>query len=229
MAKFYSVGVGAGDSSYITLGALRALETADVIAAPVKKHGEKSAAFEIISHEFDISKKEILELEFPMTRDAKTLEHSREYAAKKIISALRQNKTVAMITLGDVSVYSTCSYMHSYVKNAGFEIEIIPAVTSFCAAADKAGISLCEGGECVAILPSLKSKNLEKYLDDFDTIILMKAGGDTDEIYKILKSHGLGDKAVVSSRIGMENELTQPLQEGKSYGYFTTVIIKKNL
>ena len=28
MAKFYSVGVGAGDGSYITLGALRALEQA---------------------------------------------------------------------------------------------------------------------------------------------------------------------------------------------------------
>ena len=36
MAKFYSVGVGAGDGSYITLGALRALEQADIIAVPVK-------------------------------------------------------------------------------------------------------------------------------------------------------------------------------------------------
>ena len=40
MAKFYSVGVGAGDGSYITLGALRALEQADIIAVPVKKYGE---------------------------------------------------------------------------------------------------------------------------------------------------------------------------------------------
>ena len=48
MAKFYSVGVGAGDGSYITLGALRALEQADIIAVPVKKYGEKSTALEII-------------------------------------------------------------------------------------------------------------------------------------------------------------------------------------
>lgn len=46
MAKFYSVGVGAGDGSYITLGALRALEQADIIAVPVKKYGEKSTALE---------------------------------------------------------------------------------------------------------------------------------------------------------------------------------------
>ena len=42
MAKFYSVGVGAGDGSYITLGALRALEQADIIAVPVKKYGERN-------------------------------------------------------------------------------------------------------------------------------------------------------------------------------------------
>ena len=53
MAKFYSVGVGAGDGSYITLGALRALEQADIIAVPVKKYGEKSTALEIIRKEFD--------------------------------------------------------------------------------------------------------------------------------------------------------------------------------
>ena len=46
MAKFYSVGVGAGDGSYITLGALRALEQADIIAVPVKKYEEKSTALE---------------------------------------------------------------------------------------------------------------------------------------------------------------------------------------
>ena len=48
MAKFYSVGVGAGDGSYITLGALRALEQADIIAVPVKKYEEKSTALEKI-------------------------------------------------------------------------------------------------------------------------------------------------------------------------------------
>ena len=187
MAKFYSVGVGAGDGSYITLGALRALEKADIIAVPVKKSGEKSTALEIIRKEFDTDKKEILELEFPMSSDDKTRQLSRGAAAEKIISALDSGKNIAMITLGDVSVYSTCSYVHKAVKDAGHEMEIIPGITSFCAAADKAQISLCEGNESVAIIPSLKSANLEKYIDDFDTIVIMKAGKDTDTIYNILK------------------------------------------
>ena len=77
MAKFYSVGVGAGDGSYITLGALRALEQADIIAVPVKKYGEKSTALEIIRKEFDTDKKEISELEFRMSGDTKIREESR--------------------------------------------------------------------------------------------------------------------------------------------------------
>ena len=227
MAKFYSVGVGAGDGSYITLGALRALEQADIIAVPVKKYGEKSTALEIIRKEFDTDKKEISELEFRMSGDTKIREESRRNSAEKIISALKDGKDVAMVTLGDVSVYSTCTYVHNAVKNAGFELEIIPGITSFCAAADKAQISLCEGNESVAIIPSLKSNLLEKYIADFDTVVIMKSCNDTDVIYDILKKYGLENNAIVSSCIGMENEIIEKIQKGKSYGYFTTVIVRK--
>lgn len=227
MAKFYSVGVGAGDGSYITLGAMRALEKSDIIAVPVKKYGEKSTALEIIRKEFDTGKKEISELEFRMIGDTKIREESRRNSAEKIISALNDGKNVAMVTLGDVSVYSTCTYVHNAVKNAGFKLEIIPGITSFCAAADKAQISLCEGNESVAIIPSLKSGLLEKYITDFDTIVIMKSGSDTDTIYDILQKHGLHNNAIVSSCIGMENEIVEKIQKGKSYGYFTTVIVRK--
>ena len=227
MAKFYSVGVGAGDGSYITLGALRALEQADIIAVPVKKYGEKSTALEIIRKEFDTDKKEISELEFRMSGDTKIREESRRNSSEKIISALKDGKDVAMVTLGDVSVYSTCTYVHNAVKNAGFELEIIPGITSFCAAADKAQISLCEGNESVAIIPSLKSNLLEKYIADFDTVVIMKSSNDTDVIYDILKKYRLENNAIVSSCIGMENEIIEKIQKGKSYGYFTTVIVRK--
>ena len=225
MAKFYSVGVGAGDGSYITLGALRAFEQADIIAVPVKKYGEKSTALEIIRKEFDTDKKEISELEFRMSGDTKIREESRRNSAEKIISALKDGKDVAMITLGDVSVYSTCTYVHNAVKNAGFELEIIPGITSFCAAADKAQISLCEGNESVAIIPSLKSNLLEKYIADFDTVVIMKSGNDTDVIYDILKSTDLKTTRLFQAVSVWKTKLSKK-QKGKSYGYFTTVVRK---
>ena len=162
-----------------------------------------------------------------MSGDTKIREESRRNSAEKIISALKDGKDVAMVTLGDVSVYSTCTYVHNAVKNAGFELEIVPGITSFCAAADKAQISLCEGNESVAIIPSLKSNLLEKYIADFDTVVIMKSGNDTDVIYDILKKYRLENNAIVSSCIGMENEIIEKIQKGKSYGYFTTVIVRK--
>ena len=89
MAKFYSVGVGAGDGSYITLGALRALEQADIIAVPVKKYGEKSTALEIIRKEFDTDKKEISELEFRMSGDTKIRGVPQKFSRKNYIGVKR--------------------------------------------------------------------------------------------------------------------------------------------
>ena len=57
--------------------------------------------------------------------------------------------------------------------------------------------------------------------------MIMKSGNDTDVIYDILKKHGLENNAIVSSCIGMENEIIEKIQKGKSYGYFTTVIVRK--
>lgn len=227
MTKFYSVSVGAGDESYITLGALDALETADIIAVPVKKSGEKSAALEIVRRKFDMNKKQILELEFSMTHDQAARKAARKAAAEKVLTCLRSGKTVAMITLGDVSVYSTCSYVHYAVEDAGFDTEIISGVTSFCAAANKAKISLCEDKQSVAIVPSLKSDLLEAALDNFDTIIIMKAGNDAAALYDLLKKRNLLGSAVAAQNIGIENELIEPLRPDRDYGYFTTVIVKK--
>lgn len=223
MSKLYSVGVGAGDGAYITLGAIHALENADIIAAPVKKAGEKSTALEIVRREFDADKMEILELEFPMSGDTETRRAARKAAAEKIIAALADGKTVAMVTLGDVSVYSTCTYVHKAVTDAGYEVEIVPGVTSFCAAADKAGISLCEGNESMAIIPS--AADLDKCLDNFDTVVIMKAGKDIDVICDILERRRLA--GIAAANIGMENEEIAPLKRGREYGYFTTVIVKK--
>ena len=57
--------------------------------------------------------------------------------------------------------------------------------------------------------------------------MIMKSGNDTDVIYDILKKYRLENNAIVSSCIGMENEIIEKIQKGKSYGYFTTVIVRK--
>lgn len=226
MAKFYSVGIGAGDGSYITLGALRALREADIIAVPVRKKGEASTALTIAEKEFDTSKKVILELEFPMCSNEDIIKKAREAASGKIISALCDGKIVAMLTLGDVSVYSTCAYMNRAVQNAGFSAEAIAGVPSFIAAADKAVISLCEGEDTMAVLPSFDIQKIEMCLDEFDTVVIMKAGKHIASIYDILKKRCMEKRALVCCRIGMEGESVEPISCKDEFGYFTTVIVR---
>ena len=227
MINFYSIGVGSGEGGYITIGAIRAIEKSDIIAMPVKKYGEKSTALEILKKEYDTSKKEIMEVEFLMSPDIKLREQSRKKSAEKIIDALKNGKTVSMITLGDVSVYSTCSYIHNAVKKNGFKMEIIPGITSFCAAANKIQTSLCEGNESFAVIPSVNITLIEKYITDFDTLIVMKAGLNIDKLYDVLLKHGLENNAIVTSSLGLSDEVIEKIDKDKKYGYFTTVIIKR--
>ena len=69
----YGVGVGPGDSELITLKALRIIEKNKIIAVPRTK-GENNLALDIVSKETDMSNKEILYLDFPMTNDKEKLD-----------------------------------------------------------------------------------------------------------------------------------------------------------
>ena len=72
-----------------------------------------------------------------------------------------------MITLGDAAVYSTCSYVTHELQRRGYETETLSGVPSFCIAAAKAGISLCEGNETLAVVPAVEpNEKFEKILDN---------------------------------------------------------------
>lgn len=222
--KFYSIGIGLG-GEYLTLSAKKALETADVIAVPA--NNGKSTALSLINGAADISGKRVITLDFPMGADKEKRVRSRLAAAETVAALLDGGKTTAMITLGDAAVYSTCSYVTHELQRRGYETETLSGVPSFCIAAAKAGISLCEGNETLAIVPAVEpDEKFEKILDTFDNIVIMKAGKNTDKIYDLLEKRGLLDNAVLTSDINMSGEFIGRISREKR-GYFTTVIIKK--
>ena len=58
-------------------------------------------------------------------------------------------------------IYSTYTYVNQAIKAGGYETEIISGIPSFCAGAAKAQVSLCEGNETLAVIPSIKmNKNM---------------------------------------------------------------------
>lgn len=226
--KLYGIGVGPGDSGLLTLKAKQILDNSRIIACPVKEKGEESTALNIIKQVVDLSEKEIIEVIFRMDKDKAKREQCRREAACLLAGYLSEGADVAMITLGDVSVYSTYTYVNQIVKSMGYETEIIPGIPSFCSGAAMAEVSLVEGNESLGVISSLKgTQSLEDMLEKFDNLVVMKAGGHMSEIAAILKARKLLDKTVVLSNIGMMDAYIGPMDTDRDYGYFTTLIIKK--
>ena len=228
--KLYGIGVGPGDPELLTLKAKRLIETSDVLANPVKKKGEVSTAFSIVKPVVDLSGVEVIDLVFGMTGNSSDYWEFGRVAGDEIIGFLSQGKNVSLVTLGDVSIYSTFMYLEQYVRGKGYETEIVPGIPSFCGGAAKARVPLTLGDQCLAIVPSAKDNPMVgESLDRFDNVVVMKAGKSVDRILQMMAERGIGPECMtVVSNVGMPDEYVGPVAEGREYGYFTTLIIKKS-
>ncbi len=222
--KLYGVGVGPGDKELITLKALRVLREADIIASPVTKGGGR-AAFDIIKDH--VCGKEIIDFFMPMSRDYEELDRNYKEIADKIEELLSEGKNIAFITLGDVTIYSTYMRIDRLINERGFETELIPGIPSFCAAAARLDISLCERDEPLVILPA-GCGTADELADMYGTKVYMKAGRGAAELVDTLREKGkLGDTVMVE-RCGMENERIIRDLNGfnENSSYFSLFIVK---
>jgi precorrin-2/cobalt-factor-2 C20-methyltransferase len=89
------------------------------------------------------------------------------------------------------------------------EVEIIPGVTSFAAAAARAQFPLSATSDRVAILPAsyeTDATQLRRLLADHDTVILLKVGAVLPQILAALEEMNLLDSALYAERVGMPEE-----------------------
>lgn len=221
--KLYGVSVGPGDPELVTLKAVRTIEKCKVIAAPITRN-EKRAALSIAEKVCDISEKTVLDLPFAMSRDKRVLAEAHKAAVEMIISYLNKGTDVAFVCIGDISVYSTFSFIAAIVKEHGFGIEIIPGVTSFCAAAAAVGEPLVTGTEPLIVIPAgIDPDEFEKLSSLDGTKVLMKSGRSLPEIAKKLQ----GKTGFAVENAGYpEQKIFGSLDELGESGYFTTVIFK---
>ncbi len=228
--KLYGIGVGPGDPELLTLKAKRLIEECDIVAVPVKKVGEFSVALNIAKGAVEIPEEKIVEILFTMDKNKEKREACRQAAAEEIMEYLDAGKSIAMLALGDIGIYSTYAYVHKRLLKAGYDVEMISGIPSFCAGASKAGISIVEGNEGFGVIPSLRGiDQVEKAMGIFDNLVIMKVGNHVKEVYDLLVKDGKENNAVIISNVGMEGEYVGPLLPEREYGYFTTMIIKNEL
>ncbi len=227
----YGVSVGPGNPELMTLQAVRLLQRCPVIAVPQTQSGG-TVALDIASQAVDLSGKSFIMLPFLMTRDeAKRDERHRQLAAL-LKASLDAGQDVAMLSLGDASVYSSFSYMADLLAIEGYPIEVSAGVTSFCASAAALGVGLTEMNQPLHIIPAGADDGQALALPG--TKALLKAGRALPQLLARLKEQGLLNKAMLVQNCGLPGErLVKNIPEDFNFkdfdigGYFTTVIVKE--
>ena len=222
----YGVSVGPGDPELLTVKAVRTLEACPVIAAP--RTGGKSLALDIAAGAADLTGKEILTLDFPMTRDHAVLRAAHRAAADAVEARLRAGQDVAVPNLGDVSVYSTFSYLMQLVTADGFAAVMIPGVPSFCAVAAALGESLTTMHKPVHIFPASSGPTGEA-LALPGTKVLMKTGRSMPEVRAAIAAAGLEDRTMLVQNCGLPGQkICRKLADASDdISYYTTILVKE--
>ena len=141
-----------------------------------------------------------------------------------------KGKNIGFVTLGDASVYSTYSYIVNALPKT-VEIETIPGITSFCAAAALANRPLVKKDEILTILPmNASDKRIDEAISASDACVFMKIYKREDRVINHLKKHQMEDAGVLAQRCGfidakIHDDVEEKLQQNKDY--LTLVLSRK--
>jgi precorrin-2/cobalt-factor-2 C20-methyltransferase len=189
----YGVSVGTGDPELITVKGLRILQNSSVIAFPSGINNRPGIAQNIIKPWLN-PQQQVLPLKFPYTQDLEILQIAWEKAAQKVWKYLSQGINVAFACLGDVSFYSTFSYLAQALQQLypTAIVETVPGVCSPMAIASVLNIPLTVNHQRLVVLPALYSvSELEEALNWAEIVVLLKVKTVYEQVWQILHQRNL--------------------------------------
>lgn len=231
VGTLYGISVGSGDRELITLKGLRILKQVPVVAFPAGIHGKPGIAQQIVDEWLGVHQVQ-LALTFPYVQDIAILTQSWEIAAEQVWQYLRLGQDVAFVCEGDVSFYSTFTYLAQMLQQLHPEsvVKTVPGVCSPMAAASALGVPLTVRQERLAVLPALYNVGeLETILDWADVVVLMKVSSVYHEVWKVLQRRQLLENACVVERATLpEQVIYEDLRDRPTLKlpYFSLLIVK---
>lgn len=229
---FYGVGLGPGDPGLVTLRGAQVLRAADVIAYHASPRGRSTARTIMAGLDIDWSAKTEELLVYPVTVGAGADYAERmgafyAEAVARLAAHLRAGRSVAVASLGDPMLYSSCQHLHRALAG-DFPAELIPGVTSVTAAACEAGHPLAEGPEILTVLPATADPaRLAAAAAAADCLVVMKLGGHVEEVRAALAAAGKLDRALVVARATLDGGWTRPLSAvaADEVPYFAVAVV----
>ncbi len=219
-----AVGAGPGDPELLTLKAVKLIRRSQVIAIP-HRDPARCAAYKIVRQAMpEIEEKELVCIDMPMTKEKEKLKESHERGAERLAELLAHGRNVALLTLGDPTVYATSAYLLDRVRQIGYPVEMVNGIPSFCAAAACLETVLAKGEEEVHILPG--SYEIQESLGLPGVKVLMKLGSAYPKLVNFLRNSNY--QAVMVENCGREGQrIYHGVEEfPESVGYYALMIVR---
>lgn len=224
----FGVSVGPGDPELMTLAAIRAIRSSDVVAYPCTGAGRSTATIAADIAADYLKDKERLEVSVPM--GATDEERDRIYgeAAERITCHLEAGRSVAWLCLGDISLYSTFCHLTGRLAKGNYAIEVIPGVTSMCAAAARLQIPLAVGDERLLVTSAADALVDPTVLSHPGTRVILKVGHHLAALKDGLRRLDAPFVASLAERVSLAGETLAPdLFEAEDASYLSLAIVRE--
>src|ERR687896_492155 len=218
--KLFCVGCGPGDPELLTVKAVNTVKNAEIIFAPTAREGKPSIALSVVERYVDKFAKKV-DLVFPMVKDRESLKDYWKRNADKIADAVRTEKRVIYLTVGDPALYSTWIYIHRELQknHSDIEIDIVPGIASMFAFA-----------ACYDL------DRVKQTANSCDTVIFLKDGRYFDSVIEMLADVGFADDSMIgiAQDVSVTGEIMKMSKlrdlrgiKGNTEKYFSIMVAKK--
>lgn len=229
--KIYGVSLGPGDPDLITVKGLKALQQADKIYYPgsLFKDGRKASYSLSILNHYQLDSEKLAGFYLKMDLERAQAKAIYERTFQHILADYKKGLSIAVVSEGDISTYSSFSYLLEKIQGHQLTIHLIPGITSYLHLASESKMPLCLQNEKVAVIPRIQSKEeLQEAIDNFDTVVLMKIKSVVDSIASLIdsKKHNV----TYAERLGTDEQFITnnwATASQRETPYFSLIIIKK--
>ncbi len=229
--KIQGVSLGPGDPDLITLKGLKALQQADKIYYPgsLFKGGRKASySLSILDH-YNLDSEKLIGFYLKMDLGRNYVNDTYGTAFQQILADYNKGLSIVIVSEGDLSTFSSFSYLLEKIKTHELTIDLIPGITSYLNLASESKTPLCLQNEKVTIIPRIQSKEeLQEAIDNFDTVVLMKIISVVDIITAVIDKNK--HSITYAERLGTEEQFITNNWETanqRETPYFSLMIIKK--
>ncbi|MDJ1467422.1 precorrin-2 C(20)-methyltransferase [Xanthocytophaga flava] len=231
--KIYGVSLGPGDPDLITVKGLRLLQTVDRIYYPgsVTEEGTTTSYSLPILKAYDLDENKLTGMFLKMSDNRKDAQQTYSNTFQQMLADYQNGLHVAFVSEGDISFYSTFSYLLTHIQQHQLEVEIVAGVPSFLLGAAEHQVPLALLTEKIIILPRMSNTlQLQQYLSDFETVVLIKVRSILQEIALVIQQQTVTlcyCEHLGTTRQFISTSLDEILK--REIPYFSLLILKKKI